>query len=157
VHAGIAQPCLGEARIDAREILGEAVELGEPAVDGDALIVLDRLDAKPGTPLGGEEVAPVRQDQVRVQDAVDAVLQPRARLDDRRAAGDLSAKTLRRVVRLPDLGQKTGGMQLRKHHGVDLVDLDLRVCDRPHLQRRKPRPPRCWTAEAPPRSDPRRR
>ena len=40
-------------------------------------------------PLAEKRVAPVRQDQGRVQHAVDAVLQPRACLDHGRAAGHL--------------------------------------------------------------------
>lgn len=129
------QPCLREGGIDTSEIRGQTVELSEPALDGDALILLERLHGEPRAPLGGEEIAAVRQDQVRVQHALNAVLQARAGLDDGRAAGHLSTEALRCFVRLPDLRQKAGGMQLCEHNGVDLIGLYLRVRDRSHLQR----------------------
>jgi hypothetical protein len=130
----VAEPCLGEGGIDTSEILDQPIKLGQPAVDGDLLILLEGLRGEPRPPLGREEIAAVRQDQARVQHAVDAVLQARASLDDGRAAGHLSAQALRGFVRLPDLRQKAGGIQLGEHDGVNPVGLDLRVCDRPHLQ-----------------------
>ncbi len=67
-----------------------------------------------------------------MQHAVDAVLQPRASLNDGCAGGYLSAQALGGFVRLPNLRQKAGSMQLCEHDGADLVGLDLRVCDRSH-------------------------
>src|SRR5918993_785547 len=51
-------PALARSGIDPSEILGQAIELDEPSLDGDALILLGRLDGEPRAPLGREEVAP---------------------------------------------------------------------------------------------------
>ena len=70
-----------------------------------------------------------------MQDRLDLVLQPRALTDDMRAARDLAAQGVRRVVGQPHRRQVVGGQQLREHGGVDLVGLDLRLGDRAGLLR----------------------
>src|SRR5262249_38758107 len=48
---------------------------------------------------------------------------------------DAPALRLDRFSRYPDFWQKPGGMQLSKYRRVDLVGLDFRPGDGPHLQR----------------------
>jgi hypothetical protein len=70
-----------------------------------------------------------------VKDRLHPVLQPGALLDDVRPPGYLTAQGLRALIGHPHRGQIIGRQQLRQHLSIDLVGLDLRLGDRPSLQR----------------------
>src|SRR5215510_4402410 len=75
------------------------------------------------------------RDQVSVQDRVHLVLDPRAVPDDLVTPCHQSAQALGIRIRQPDFGQEIGGPQRCQYAGIDLVGLDVRMCNCLDLQR----------------------
>ena len=76
-----------------------------------------------------------RRDQMRLQDGMHLVLDPRAMPNDLVAARHQTTQALGVGVGQPNLRQEVRRPQRRQHAGVDLVGLDVRMGDRLHLQR----------------------
>jgi hypothetical protein len=76
-----------------------------------------------------------RRDEMRLQDGMHLVLDPGPMPNDLVAATHQSAQALGIRVGYPDLRQEARCPQRRQHACVDLVCLDVSMCDRLHLQR----------------------
>jgi hypothetical protein len=74
-----------------------------------------------------------RRDQVRLQDGVHLVLDPRPVPDHLVPPGYQPTPALGLGIRQPDLRQEVGRPQLRQDASVDLVGLDPGVRDGIHL------------------------
>jgi hypothetical protein len=105
------------------------------ALDGSLLVVGKRLPSKP-CPANTTEQIGVRTagDQVRVQDRMHLVLDPRPVPHDLVPPCNQTAKALGGRIRRPDLRQVAGRMQARQHTGIDLVGLHVRMGDCLHLR-----------------------
>jgi hypothetical protein len=110
------------------------VELAQAARDGELLIGGQLLDGQPGATLTAEEVAHRRASlEVALQHRRDLVLDLRAALDQAAPPRDQAAQGPHALIADPDPGDQVGGQQLGEHARVELVGLDARVADRPHL------------------------
>ena len=89
----------------------------------------------PGQALGREQPALGQDDQQPGEDAVDAILEPRAVGHQGRPHARQVPQPLGDAVRLPDLGEEVAPQEVRQDLGVDLVGLHLRLGDGPGLQR----------------------
>jgi len=137
----------GHQEPDAVVVMGERPQLGvervefgvdgvvEPqeAIDG-APCVLGELEASdPGQPFGHEQPPLGQDDQEPGEDAVDAVLEPRAVGHQGRPHACQVPQPLGDAVGHPDFGEEVAPEQVRQNHGVDLVGLHLGLGDGPDL------------------------
>ena len=135
-HPRIADDALRDLAVEQQEILCQAIELAHMPLNGRRLVFGKRLPGQPVPTTPVEQVGMrARRDQVRVEDGMHLVLDPRAMPDDLVAPRHPTPQPLGRRVGCPDLGQIAGCMQLRQNAGVDLVGLHLRKGDGLHLQR----------------------
>jgi hypothetical protein len=130
----VSQGRAREIALNHLQVLAEPIKLTEMSLNGEALVLGQNLIGKPNPALGPAQIG-VRagRDEVRVQDRLDDVLQPRALAHDLITAGDLPAQSLSWLVSNPDLRQEAAGVKLGEHAGVDRVGLDLGMGDNPHL------------------------
>ena len=132
----IVQRTLCDLAVEQFEILRETVELADMPLDRSAFVVGDRLTRQPGPAAPIEQIR-VRalRDQMRVQDRVHLVFEPRPVAHHLVAPGHQPAQPLGRRVRRPDLRQIARRMEARQRPRVDLVGLHMGVRDSLHLQR----------------------
>jgi hypothetical protein len=74
-------------------------------------------------------------DQIRMQNRMDAVLEPRHLRNELSALGDTPAQHLSIFVRHPYLRKEPARVQLGEHCGVDLIGFNLCPGDSSHLER----------------------
>ena len=98
----VGEAGLGQRLVAPGKLSLQAVELGEPYLNGLPLVAVQRLLRQPGTPAATEDVALIRWQQVGAQHRMDAVLETRARLHDGGASGDGTAQPLREAAGAKD-------------------------------------------------------
>jgi hypothetical protein len=133
---GVVKRLAGDLPVEGGEILTHSVQFAHVPCDRETLVIGHRLPFEPGAPDPAEQVGMwTRRDQVRVQDRVHLVLDPRPVPDDLIAARNETAFALRHGIRRPDLREISRRIQTGERAGVDLVGLHMRVRDRLHLER----------------------
>jgi hypothetical protein len=104
--------------------------------DGRLFVDRQRLAREPCTAAGAEQVAHRRAlDHVAVQHCLDLILDPDARAHQLAPARAHTPQHPDALVRQPGTRQEVRGQQLREDARIDLVRLDLRLGDRPGLER----------------------
>ena len=99
-------------------------------LDRSAFVIGHDLSCKPSPAEPPEQVGMwTGRDQMRMQDRVHLVLDPRAVPDNLVAARYQPPEALGIGIGQPDLRQKVGCPQRCQHAGVDLVRFDVRVRD----------------------------
>ena len=132
----VAKYRLTKLLLDGFKVLPEAVELSQSLFDSKAFIQRQWLLGEPCTPSLSKHIGRrTALDQVRRQDSMDLIFESCALPHDLSSPGDLPAQSLCAFVRHPYLRQEAAREQLRKDRRVDLVGLDPRLGDQPHLQR----------------------
>ncbi len=135
LHVRLIECPLRQVLVDHQQLGGESVEFIEVTQHQAFLIDGHGQLFEPGTPLLGEEVAGLTRNQVGMQDGLNPVLQPSRLRNKLGAFGDAPALGLDRFGRYPDFRQEPRGVQSGENRSIDLVGLDLRPGDGPHLQR----------------------
>ncbi|MGY4592776.1 hypothetical protein ACVWXL_000522 [Bradyrhizobium sp. GM22.5] len=136
VDRGIVDGVLRDLAVEQGQIFRQPVKLADVPIDRRALIVRQRLGGQPRPAAAVEKIGMrALRDQVRVQDRMHLVLEPRAMAHDLVAPRHQPTLAFRLRVRRPDLRQVPSRLQTGERAGIDLVGLDVSLGDRLHLQR----------------------
>ncbi len=101
-----------------------------------SLVLRQRLATQPIAATLVEEISMrTFRDQMRMQDGMHLVLDPRSMPDDLIATRHEPAHPLRGRIRRPDIWQIACGVQAGQRCGIGLVGLQVRMGDRFHLER----------------------
>ena len=133
---GIVDRDLCDLAVEDGQVLRQPVQLPHVSLDGCALVVRQRLTGQPRPAARAEQIRMrALRDQMRMQDRMHLVLDPRAMPHDLVAPRRQSALAFGDGVRRPNLRQISGRLQAGERASVDLVGLDVSLGDRLHLQR----------------------
>ena len=132
----IVQHTLRNLAVEEVEVLAKAVKLADVPLDRGALVVGQGLARQPHPPRAVEQIR-VRalRNQVRMQDRIHLVLEPRPVPHYLVASRHQPAQPLGGGIRCPDFGQIPRCVQACQCPRVDLAGLHMGMCDRLHLQR----------------------
>jgi hypothetical protein len=132
----VVQTTLGDLAIEEFKILGEPIEFAEVSIDRLDLVGGKNLASQPGTADTAEKIGMrTTRHEMRMQNRMNLVLDPRAMTDDLIATRHESPHALRRGRRYPDFRQKSCRVEARQNACVDLIGLHMRVGNRPDQQR----------------------
>ena len=133
---GVAERILGDDPVDRPELVAEEVKLTQRRVERQALVERKLLSGQPCAALLAEQVRDRRSAfEIAVQHRRDLVLDLRPALDQPAAARDDATDRPRLLVADPHRRDQIGGQEIGQDLGIDLVGLDLRMADRPHMPR----------------------
>ena len=132
----VFETTLSNLAIKELNILGKSIEFAEVSVDRLDLIGRKNLAPQPGSTETAEKIGMrATRHEMRMQDRMDLVLDPRAMTDDLVATRYKAPQALCLGRRRPDFRQKSSRVEARQNSCVDLVGLHMRVGNRPDLQR----------------------
>lgn len=126
---------IGRALIEDPQLVGGALKLLGQAVEDQPLVLRKRHLREPPATGRPEELALALRDQVRVQDRMDARLQPHGLVEQAHPPARPTPAADGAVVRRPDLRDEARRLEAGQGDGVDLVRLDERMSDGAHHAR----------------------
>ena len=119
-----------------RDLADEKVDLAQARLDGVLLIGGERERGEPRAASFPEQITHRRATfEVAHEHRADLVLGAGSSADELRAAGREPAQQTGLLIADPHARDEIGGQELSEGARVELVVLDLRVTDRPHMHR----------------------